>query len=122
MVDLKERIPNAAFVFRGYNVTNLGRSPELLTHRAYGAIVERTLHETSRIASDLLSRKIDLVERVRQKQETNLDSYADAVALILAMEQAQLRLLDEFFDIEHSRARMAFGYSLGEIVCWWRGA
>jgi [acyl-carrier-protein] S-malonyltransferase len=31
------------------------------------------------------------------------------------MEQAQLKLLDEFFDIEYSRARMAFGYSLGEV-------
>jgi [acyl-carrier-protein] S-malonyltransferase len=115
MFDLKDRISNSAFVFRGYNVTNLGRSTELLTHRTYGTIVERTLQEVSKIASDLLSRKIDLLERVRQKQETDLETYADAVALILAMEQAQLKLLGEFFDIEYSRARMGFGYSLGEI-------
>ncbi|HEY2762057.1 MAG TPA: hypothetical protein VGI75_14970, partial [Pirellulales bacterium] len=115
MVDLKDRISNSAFVFRGYNVTNLGRSTELLVHRAYGTVVERTLQEVSKIASDLLSRKIDLVERVRQKQETDMETYADAVALILAMEQAQLKLLDEFFDIEYSRARMGFGYSLGEV-------
>jgi [acyl-carrier-protein] S-malonyltransferase len=115
MFDLKDRISNSAFVFRGYNVTNLGRSTELLTHRTYGTIVERTLQEVSKIASDLLSRKIDLLERVRQKQETDLETYADAVALILAMEQAQLKLLEEFFDIEYSRARMGFGYSLGEI-------
>jgi [acyl-carrier-protein] S-malonyltransferase len=44
-----------------------------------------------------------------------LDSYSDAVALIMAMEQAHLKLLDEFFDIEYARARMGFGYSLGEI-------
>ncbi len=48
MVDLNERIPNSVFVFRGYTVTNLGRSPELLAHRAYGAIVERTLQEAVR--------------------------------------------------------------------------
>lgn len=115
MFDLKDRISNSAFVFRGYNVTNLGRSTELLTHRTYGTIVERTLQEVSKIASDLLSRKIDLLERVRQKQETDLETYADAVALILAMEQSQLKLLEEFFDIEYSRSRMGFGYSLGEI-------
>ena len=31
----------AAFAFRGYNVTNLGRTPELLEHPAYGPIVEK---------------------------------------------------------------------------------
>jgi [acyl-carrier-protein] S-malonyltransferase len=116
MFNLKDRVSNAAFVFRGYNITNLGRSTELLAHRAYGPVVKHYLLEGSEIASDLLSRKIDLVERVEQKQETDLDTYADAVVLIMAMELAHLKLLDEFFDIEYARARLAFGYSLGEIA------
>ena len=115
MFNLKDQISNSAFVFRGYNVTNLGRTPELLAHRAYGPVVERLLRQGSEIASGLLSRKIDLLERVKQKQETDLDTYADAVALILVVEQAHLKLMDEFFDIEYARARMGFGYSLGEI-------
>src|SRR5579871_6904155 len=99
MVNLKDRVPNAAFVFRGYNVTNLGRTGELLAHKAYGPIVERHLHEASKIGSDLLSRKMDLVERVKNQQETDLDSYADAVALIVAVEQEQLKLMEQFFGI-----------------------
>jgi [acyl-carrier-protein] S-malonyltransferase len=116
MFNLKDQISNSAFVFRGYNVTNLGRTAELLAHRAYGPVVERFLRQGSEIASGLLSRKIDLLQRVQQRQETDLDTYADAVALIMAVEQAHLKLLDEFFDIEYARARMGFGYSLGEIA------
>jgi hypothetical protein len=28
----------AAFAFRGYNLTNLGRTPELLAHPAFGPV------------------------------------------------------------------------------------
>ena len=31
------------------------------------------------------------------------------------MEQAQLKLLDEFFGVEYAKVRLAFGYSLGEV-------
>ncbi|HTQ39026.1 MAG TPA: hypothetical protein VMJ32_08355 [Pirellulales bacterium] len=115
MLDLKEHLSNSAFVFRGYNVTNLGRTAELLAHPAYGPVMEEHLREASKIAGDLLSRNIDLVRRVREKQETDLETYADAIALIMSVSQAQLKLLDEFFDIEYARTRMMFGYSLGEI-------
>ncbi len=36
---LQSRLGRAAFAFRGYNVTNLGRTPELLAHPIYGRIV-----------------------------------------------------------------------------------
>jgi len=114
-LNLQDRLSNSAYVFRGYNVTNLGRSAELLEHRAYGSIVERWLREASEMASEQLHRKINLTERVRNRQEIDLDTYADAIALILAMEQAQLKLLDEFFGVELAKARLAFGYSLGEV-------
>jgi hypothetical protein len=32
----REGIRATAFAFRGYNVTNLGRTPELLAHPSYG--------------------------------------------------------------------------------------
>lgn len=115
MLNLKDRLSNTAFVFRGYNVTNLGRSPELLAHPAYGPVVEKHLHEASAICCELLSKKIDLVRRVEQKNEPGLEAYAESVAIILAMEQAQLKLLDEFFGVEYAKGRLAFGYSLGEI-------
>jgi [acyl-carrier-protein] S-malonyltransferase len=53
---------------------------------------------------------------VRENQETTIESYHEAIALIVAVELAQVRMLDEFFDIRLSRARMMFGYSLGELT------
>ncbi len=114
--DLHERLGSTAFVFRGYNVTNLGRSRELLAHPAYGPVVEHHLQQASQVASEMLSCKIDLVARVERGEETDLETYGDAVALILAVEQAQMQLLAEFFGVDYKRARLAFGYSLGEIA------
>lgn len=115
MINLQDQIANSAFVFRGYNVTNLGRSTELLAHPAYGPVVEHYLEEASKVCCDLLGRKIDLVARVERHEEVGLEAYAEAVALILAMEIAHLKLLAEFFGIEYAKVRIAFGYSLGEI-------
>ena len=106
----------AVFAFRGFNVTNLGRSPELLDHPAYGSIVEKHLRAGSEIASELVGRSVDLVQRVKSEEETDLDAYADAIALILVMELAQLEILREFFGGEYTDAEFACGYSLGEIA------
>lgn len=113
---LKKRLPDSAFAFRGYNVTNLGRSTELLAHAAYGSIVRQCLSEAGKVCSDVISKKVDLVDRVRDHRATTLQTYAEALALVMAMEQAQLRLLSEFFGIEIRSARVCFGYSLGEIA------
>ena len=92
MNGLKDRLSSTAFVFRGYNVTNLGRSAELLAHPSYGPIVEPYLKEASEVSAPKRSgrRSIWPPEFVAS-EETDLDSYAEAVALIVAMEMAQLR-------------------------------
>jgi len=113
---LSIRIPTAAIAFRGYNVTNLGRSPELLAHPAYGPIVAECLSEASSVCADVVRRDVDLVERVRDRRETTLETYDEAVALIMAMQRAQLRLLHEHFGIDFRAAKASFGYSLGEIT------
>lgn len=113
---LKDCLPRAALAFRGYNVTNLGRSGELLAHKAYGATVRDHLERASRACTEITGRPCDLVTRVREGQETNLASYAEAVTLILAMEMAQLALLEEYFGIVYCTANLSFGYSLGEIA------
>lgn len=113
---LQRQMPDSALAFRGYNVTNLGRTPELLEHKAYGPIIEKHLAQASKNASETLKRPVDLVERVRSREETTLDSYADAVALILATEMAQLEILDQLFGVHYKAARYSFGYSLGEIA------
>src|SRR5690349_6235322 len=113
---LAYRLPSAALSFRGYNVTNLGRTGELLAHPAYGSVVERHLRAASAVAADLLHRPIDLVSRVRSGEETSLETYGDAVALLLSAEAAQLEILAQFFDIDYHAARFSFGFSLGEIA------
>jgi [acyl-carrier-protein] S-malonyltransferase len=115
--DLLAHLPRTAFAFRGYNVTNLGRSTELLAHPVYGGIVEAHLRDVSQLCADTIKRPVDLIARVRAGRETvDLSDYAEDIALIVAMELAQLRLLEEFHGIALSKAQSAFGYSLGECA------
>ncbi len=113
--DLAENLRRSAFAFRGYNVANLGRTPELLVHPIYGPIVESHLRQASIICSEGTHRAVDLVERVRAGRETTgIHEFAEDVALIGGVEMAQIQLLQEFHGISVANAQMAFGYSLGE--------
>ncbi len=113
---LRARINSTALAFRGYDVSNLGRSLELLDHPVYGPRVEELLEEGSQIASEALSKPIDLVQHVRANEPTSLDRFAFDVALIVTMELAQLQLLVEFFDFHSTRVKATFGYSIGELA------
>lgn len=113
---LLARIGKSAFTFRGYNITNIGRSAELLEHPLYGADVEKALKEGTIVGNDLLpGQTIDLLERVKSKKETlDLSTYAEDIVLIVVMSLVQLDLLKKYFDISFTSAKIAFGYSLGE--------
>jgi [acyl-carrier-protein] S-malonyltransferase len=114
---LKEDIRTAAFAFRGYNVTNLGRTAELLAHPSYGPTFSAVLGDASQACSEVLGRPVDLLARVRSAKETaDLSTYAEDVALIVAVETAQIRVLEESFGIAVGEAKLAFGYSLGEAA------
>jgi len=113
--DIREDLKGTAWAFRGYNVTNLGRTPELLEHGTYGPVVERHLKEASELYSAATMQRVDLVKRVRLREETTLETYGEAVCLIIAAERAQLEILREFFGVEFNQARLAVGYSLGEV-------
>ncbi|MGD9721191.1 MAG: hypothetical protein AB7O59_03940 [Pirellulales bacterium] len=113
---LMDRLGVTAYAFRGYNVTNLGRSTELLAHPVYGPVVEGYLKTAGTICADTMRRKVDLVARVRRNEETTLETYHEAIALIVAIELAQIRVLEEFFDVRMDRAKMIYGYSLGELT------
>ena len=112
---LSARLPTAALSFRGYNVTNFGRTPELLAHPTYGPRIEAQLRTVSAVAGDLLHRPVDLAGQVRAGQEPTLEQYGEALALLLAVESAQLALLRELFDVPWHTAKFSFGFSLGEI-------
>jgi [acyl-carrier-protein] S-malonyltransferase len=114
-LSLRHRLPVTALAFRGYNVTNLGRTGELLANRVFGPSVERQLRTVSAAASDLLHRHVDLVAQIRSQQETTLESYGEALALVLGVESIQLSLLRECFDVDPAQARFSFGFSLGEV-------
>ena len=112
---LPDSLSTTAFAFRGYNITNLGRTPELLDHPVYGPAVEAALREGSEVCREVTGRPVDLVGRVRRREETqDLSTYAEDVALIMSVSVAQVRLLEERFGAPLGRARLAFGYSLGE--------
>ena len=113
---LADQKAELAYAFRGYNTTNLGRSNELLKHPTYGPLVEEKLRQAGRCCKTITGKSVDLVKRLEQQQETDLSSYNEAVALIVAMELAQIELLEVFFDIRLQAGRLCFGYSLGEIV------
>ncbi len=114
--ELAQQLPHAALAFRGYNVTNLGHSRELLEHGLYGPTVEKHLRELSPVTAETLKREVDLVRFVREGKERSLETYGEALSLIVAMEMAQLELLRTFFDIDYAGAKLSFGYSLGEIA------
>jgi [acyl-carrier-protein] S-malonyltransferase len=113
---LQAKINTTAFAFRGYNVTNLGRTPELLAHKAYGPIVRSYLRRTGAICESVTGRPVDLVTHVTEGKELGLDRYAEAIALVAAVELAQVQLLEEFHQVHFSEAKLAFGFSLGELI------
>jgi [acyl-carrier-protein] S-malonyltransferase len=87
-----------------------------LARPAYAATITRHLQSMSDVASDTLHRRVDLVARVKAAEETTLETYGDAVAMLVAVEVAQLELLQKCFGIDYHAARFSFGYSLGEIA------
>jgi [acyl-carrier-protein] S-malonyltransferase len=109
-------LDRTALAFRGYNITNLGRSAELLAHPRYGPVVRQYLKEASRVCADTVDKRVDLVARVRNEREPSLRNFAETIALTVSLELAQLRLLEEFHDIDASEALLSFGYSLGELT------
>ena len=112
---LQAKIGTSAFAFRGYNTVNLGRTPELLAHPVYGKTIRRYLNRASEICAEIVRRPVDLAGAVAEKREYELDRYAEAVAMIVAADLAQVELLEEFHGVRFSEAKLAYGYSLGEL-------
>lgn len=119
-IDLKDRIADSALAFRGYNVTNFGRSAELLQHPVYGPHVSEALVEASFVCREVLKRPVDLAQDILSARPATLESFPNDIALIVAMEVAHVRLLEMYHGVDIQQANMAFGYSLGEataLVC-----
>lgn len=113
---LRKRIASTAFAFRGYDVNNIGKTPELLEHPVYGPILEHHLVEASRLCTKVVKKHVDLVSRVRRRLKSTLATYVQDISLITAVELAQIEMLERVFDVPFTQAQMALGYSLGEIT------
>ncbi len=113
---INDRLPVSALAFRGHDLSNLGRSQELLAHPAYGPIVRVYLQQASDVCAELTGRETDLIDQVRRACEPTLDSYTEANAIILAMQMAELRVLQQCFGISYESASVSFGYSGGEFA------
>ncbi len=113
---LADRLPATALALRGYDQTNLGRTADLLAVPAYRHTVERRLAEAGALCESVTGRRVDLVARVVEQREPGLDAYAEAIALVFAVELAQLDLLREVHGVDPQKAGRAFGYSLGELT------
>ena len=114
-MERKPLFRNSLFAFRGYNVTNLGSTPELLEHALYGETVREYLEHASVVCEEMVQRPIDLVKRVRERRETDLASYDEAIAMIMAVEMAHLALLERHFGFPLTNASLVCGFSLGEL-------
>src|SRR5688572_10031583 len=114
--ELIRGLPRTALAFRGYDVANLGRSAELLAHPKFGPTVTRYLKLASGAAADILQRPVDLMTIVRAAEELPLEKYGEAIALVVAMEGAQLEILRLLYGVPVESARLSFGFSLGEVA------
>jgi [acyl-carrier-protein] S-malonyltransferase len=114
--DLTAKIGTTAFAFRGYNITNLGRTPALLDHPLYGPTLLHYLDRASQICAEYAGRPVDLARDVADRHEPGLDRYAEAVALIMAVELAQIQCLTEHHKVPFAASKLAYGYSLGELT------
>jgi [acyl-carrier-protein] S-malonyltransferase len=113
--ELRKRITTAAFAFRGYDSENLGRSAELLEHPVYGPIVRELLSAASELCSQVLAHRVDLAARVAARAPSTLASFVEDIATIVGMELAQLRVLEDIFDVPVRQSRLSFGHSIGEL-------
>ena len=113
--DLKKRISTAAIAFRGYDVTNMGRSTEFLDHAAYAPIVRAALGSASALCSDALGKKVDLIARLLAHEPSDLTTFVQDIGTVVGMQVAQCRILEQVFDIPVRQARLSFGHSIGEL-------
>lgn len=109
-------LTNTSLAFRGYNVTNLGRTAELLAVDAYHGIFSEELGRYSDVCAEVSGKPIDLLKFVQAQNEPGIEHYQESISLIVAVEVAQLRVMHEIHNIDIARVGLSFGYSLGELV------
>ena len=114
-INLNQRIARTAFAFRGYNRPIWAAQAKLLADPRYADTVRSHLERASAVCEDAAGRRIDLAARVERGEETDLKCYAEAVAMVVAVEAAQIEILRTRYEVDYPQAALSYGYSLGEI-------
>ena len=114
-MELSNLISKSALAFRGYDVKNLGRTPELFDIPVYREHLTPHLELASAECSETLGYPVDLAKHIESGEEFTLEQYGEAISMIVAVEQGQLQILRECFGIDYKQSAFSFGFSLGEI-------
>lgn len=111
-----DQLKKTVLAFRGYNVTNQGRTAELFETAEFVPVLEHHLGIASEVSTRILGRPVDLIRDAKEARPSNLETYPEDLALIVSVELAQLELLKQRLDVDVSQFGMLMGYSLGEIT------
>lgn len=106
-----------AVAFRGYNISNMGKTAELLTHPFMQDRLHQRLQQADAVCQQVLGLTTNLRQRLLDGTPSSLETYTEDLAMIVAIELAHWDALVELLGPErHSRIRILTGYSLGEVA------
>ncbi len=105
-----------AVAFRGYNMTNIGRTAELLDHPDVGPHLTKRLTQAQNLFEDLMGENVDYFHILRTGRASTLETYASDLALIVAIELAHWDTLLDLLGEQKENIEVLVGYSLGEVT------
>ncbi len=105
-----------AVTFRGYNITNAGKTAALLDHPLLGQYLDHRLEQADALCSDVINRHTQIRQDLIDERPSDLDTYPADLAMIVAVELAHWDALQELLGEQRSNIKVLVGYSLGEVT------
>lgn len=112
----RKHLKYAALALRGYNITNHGKTKQLLKHSRHGKTLVKYLEQGSQIATKVLEKPVDLLQITQEERFCTLETYAEDLALIIAVELAHVEMLLDDLSANLNECKCLLGYSLGEVA------
>lgn len=105
-----------AVSFRGYNITNAGKTRELLSHPGIGPRLNYWLEEADALVQKLFGKTCHLRQSILDQRPSDLSTYVEDLAMIVAVELAQWEHMLELLGEHRQKIKVVTGYSLGEVT------
>ncbi len=105
-----------AVAFRGYNMTNSGRTAELLDHPEIAHHLRKRLTVAQEHYADLTGKQVDYFQILRSGRPSSLETYTEDLALIVSIELAHWDALLDLIGDQKEQIEVVMGYSLGEVT------